>query len=61
MRLSRREQEICKLLLSGRSVPEAAALLDIRHSTAETYVKRAFAKLGVRTRGELFDWALLDG
>ncbi|WGY69679.1 helix-turn-helix transcriptional regulator [Burkholderia cepacia] len=61
VRLSRREQEICKLLLSGRSVPEAAALLDIRHSTAETYVKRAFAKLGLRTRGELFDWALLDG
>ncbi|MCA3849067.1 MAG: LuxR family transcriptional regulator, partial [Burkholderia sp.] len=28
--------------------------------TAESYVKRAFAKLGVRTRRELFDWVLVD-
>jgi DNA-binding CsgD family transcriptional regulator len=61
VRLSRREHEICKLLLCGRSVPEASQQLDVKLSTAESYVKRAFAKLGVRTRCELFDWALVDG
>ncbi|WP_179401950.1 helix-turn-helix transcriptional regulator [Burkholderia guangdongensis] len=61
VRLSRREYEICKLMLSGRSVPEAASHLDIKFSTAESYVKRAFVKLGVHTRRELFDWALVSG
>ncbi|TCW83087.1 LuxR family transcriptional regulator [Burkholderia sp. SRS-46] len=61
VRLSRREHEICRLLLCGRSVPEAAQQLDVKLSTAESYVKRAFAKLGVRTRRELFDWVLVDG
>ncbi|EGD05768.1 LuxR superfamily regulatory protein [Burkholderia sp. TJI49] len=60
VQLSRREHEICRLLLCGRSVPEAAQQLDVKLSTAESYVKRAFAKLGVRTRRELFDWVLVD-
>nr|WP_175803149.1 helix-turn-helix transcriptional regulator [Burkholderia anthina] len=60
VQLSRREHEICKLLLCGRSVPEAAQQLDVKLSTAESYVKRAFAKLGVRTRRELFDWVMVD-
>jgi DNA-binding CsgD family transcriptional regulator len=38
-------------------VPEAATRLELRVSTAESYVKRAFAKLGLRTKGELFAWA----
>ncbi|WP_236002077.1 response regulator transcription factor [Paraburkholderia elongata] len=59
VQLSRREYEICKLLLNGRTIPDAAAHLDVKLSTAESYVKRAFAKLSVRTRRELFDWALL--
>ncbi|NPT47884.1 LuxR family transcriptional regulator [Paraburkholderia sp. 1N] len=57
IRLSRREHEICKLLLTGKTVPEAATRLELRVSTAESYVKRAFAKLGLRTKGELFAWA----
>ncbi|MGS0896765.1 helix-turn-helix transcriptional regulator [Burkholderia stagnalis] len=60
VQLSRREHEICRLMLCGRSVPEAAQQLDVKLSTAESYVKRAFAKLGVRTRRELFDWVLVD-
>ena len=55
--LSQRERELCKLLLSRWSVPEAASQLDIKLSTAKTYVGRAFAKLGVNSRKELFDWA----
>lgn len=58
VQLSRREYEICKLLLSGRTIPDAASQRDVRLSTAESYVKRAFAKLSVRTKRELFEWAL---
>lgn len=58
VQLSRREYEICKLLLNGRTIPDAASHLDVKLSTAECYVKRAFGKLGIRTKRELFDWAL---
>ncbi len=57
IRLSRREYEICKCLLSGQTIPECAQSLDLRTSTAESYVKRAFAKLGVRTKWQLLQWA----
>ncbi|MFM0500836.1 helix-turn-helix transcriptional regulator [Paraburkholderia caffeinilytica] len=60
VQLSRREYEICKLLLNGRTIPDAAEQLEIKLSTAESYVKRAFAKLGVRTKRELFEWALAE-
>ena len=38
--VSRREHEICRLMPGGRSVPEAAQQLDVKLSTAESYVKR---------------------
>jgi Response regulator containing a CheY-like receiver domain and an HTH DNA-binding domain len=60
VQLSRREHEICKLLLNGRTIPDAADHLDVKLSTAESYVKRAFAKLGIRTKRELFEWALAE-
>lgn len=55
--LSQRERELCKLILNRWSVPQAASHLGIKLSTAKTYVERAFVKLGVRNRGELFAWA----
>jgi len=57
IRLSRREHEICKLLLTGKTVPETAQRLELQVSTAESYAKRAFTKIGVRTKRELFAWA----
>lgn len=54
--LSRREYETCKQLLSGRTVPETADILGVRASSVECYVKRAFLKLGVHTKRELFAW-----
>ncbi|MVW79088.1 helix-turn-helix transcriptional regulator [Bordetella sp. 02P26C-1] len=54
--LSRREYETCVHLISGKTVPESAAILGVRPSTAESYMKRAFAKLGVRTKRELIMW-----
>ncbi|MBR8496953.1 helix-turn-helix transcriptional regulator, partial [Burkholderia cenocepacia] len=56
VKLSKREYETCKHLLSGKTVPEAAAILGVRVASAESYVKRAFAKLGVRTKRELAAW-----
>lgn len=56
IRLSKREYEICAHLITGRTVPEAAQILGVRTATAESYVKRAFAKLGVRTKRELIAW-----
>lgn len=54
--LSKREYEICAHLITGKTVPEAAEIVGVRAATAETYVKRAFAKLGVRTKRELVAW-----
>ncbi|MFD1559371.1 helix-turn-helix transcriptional regulator [Paraburkholderia silviterrae] len=56
VRLSKREYEICAHLITGKTVPEAAEIVGVRAATAETYVKRAFAKLGVRTKRELVAW-----
>ena len=35
---------------------ETAEFLGVRVASAESYVKRAFAKLGVRTKRELAAW-----
>ncbi|MDY7116075.1 LuxR C-terminal-related transcriptional regulator [Halomonas sp. SSL-5] len=51
--LSRRERELCLLLLHGHTLKTAAAELEIALSTAETFRKRAYAKLGVRSKAEL--------
>ncbi|WP_322047490.1 helix-turn-helix transcriptional regulator [Paraburkholderia sp. J67] len=56
VKLSKREYEICAHLITGKTVPESAEILGVRPATAESYVKRAFAKLGVRTKRELIGW-----
>lgn len=52
-RLSERERQLCLYLLRGHTLKTAAAELDVALSTAETYRKRAYAKLGVRSRAGL--------
>lgn len=51
--LSRRERELSLLLLHGHTLKTAAAELDIALSTAETFRKRAYAKLGVHSKTDL--------
>lgn len=51
--LTERERQVCAGLLRGRTLPQLADMLGIRTSTARTYQQRAFARLGVRNRGEL--------
>jgi LuxR family transcriptional regulator, activator of tox operons len=57
VRLSKREYESCRHLIAGRTVPETAGILGVRQTSAESYVQRAFAKLGVRTKRDLVLWA----
>ncbi|WP_179400833.1 helix-turn-helix transcriptional regulator [Burkholderia guangdongensis] len=54
--LSKREYELCRHLIGGRSVAETAGMLGVQLTSAQTYVKRAFVKLGVRTKRELIAW-----
>ncbi|MEQ5855241.1 helix-turn-helix transcriptional regulator [Halomonas sp. EF61] len=51
--LSERERALCLHLLRGHSLKSAARTLDIAPSTAETYRKRAYAKLGVSSKDGL--------
>ncbi|WP_416138692.1 response regulator transcription factor [Halomonas sp. HK25] len=51
--LSARERQLCLHLLRGHTLKTAAAELDVALSTAETYRKRAYAKLGVRSKAGL--------
>ena len=55
--LTPREEEILRLLVSGRSNPEIAEALYISRATARTHVSNILAKLGVGSRTEAADVA----
>lgn len=58
IRLSPRERAACHHTLEGRSAHQIAESLSVRDSTVKTYLDRAFAKLEIRTRADLFSWCL---
>ncbi|SCK29803.1 LuxR C-terminal-related transcriptional regulator [Vogesella sp. LIG4] len=58
IRLSPRELSICHCLLLGLSSSRIAEQLAVRPSSVKTYVERAFLKLGVSSRAELYAWSL---
>ncbi|WP_163557835.1 helix-turn-helix transcriptional regulator [Halomonas sp. NO4] len=51
--LSERERQLCLYLLRGHTLKTAARELEVAVSTAETYRKRAYAKLGVPSKARL--------
>lgn len=51
--LSAREAAVVGSVLSGRTIAETAAAFNIAESTAVTYRRRAYAKMGVESRAEL--------
>lgn len=51
--LSRCEVRLCDALLAGRTLPEAAAHLNISRNTAKTHLARIFDKTGVRSQNGL--------
>ena len=53
--LSKREAEVLPLALRGRTSERIASELYIAKSTADTHLRRIYAKCGVHTRQELID------
>ncbi|TCO44956.1 DNA-binding CsgD family transcriptional regulator [Kribbella antiqua] len=51
--LTTREREICLEIISGHTTAEIADRLSISPHTIQDHLKSAFAKVGVRSRGEL--------
>jgi DNA-binding CsgD family transcriptional regulator len=51
--LSAREMQVCKLLVGGLKVKDAALQLNISTRTALMHTRNAYLKLEVRDRGEL--------
>ena len=59
--LSRREQEVLRLLRDGLSIPAIAMAMFISHSTAKTYVARLYDKLGAANRAQALMTAMHYG
>jgi DNA-binding NarL/FixJ family response regulator len=59
--LSTRERQVLQLLAEGKSMKEAAALLDISPRTVEFHKYRIMELLGVRTNAELVQHAMKLG
>ena len=59
--LSRREGEVLRLLAQGHTNQEAAEHLAVSVKTIETHRKRLSEKLGLKSRAELFRFALERG
>ena len=59
--LSPREQEIARMVAQGYPNKTIAAVLDISSWTVSTYLRRIFAKLGVRSRAAMVARVLEEG
>jgi non-specific serine/threonine protein kinase len=59
--LSRREREVLRLLVEGRTNPEIADALFISHGTVRNHVSNIFTKLGVESRTAAATFALRHG
>lgn len=51
--LSKREAEVCKLLLEGYTLRQVSAILSIAYSTVNTYCTSTYRKLNINSRTEL--------
>ena len=59
-RLSRREEEVVRLLVDGKSVQEIAEQLSISYNTADTHLKNIHRKLGVSNSRSVISIALRE-
>ena len=60
-KLSRREEEVLRLLVKGYLGKEIAARLSLSVKTVETYRSRISGKLGISGRAELLQYAMKNG
>ena len=56
--LSDREFEVLRLIASGKTVSESAAVLSLSDSTISTYRGRILEKMGMKTNAELIHYAI---
>src|SRR5215210_7258694 len=56
--LSDREFEVMRLIASGKTVGEIAAMLSLSDSTISTYRARVLEKMGMKTNAELTHYAI---
>lgn len=56
--LSPSEGRIVEMLLAGNETGRIAQIMDVSLETVRSHLKRAYQKMGVRSRGELFAQAL---
>jgi LuxR family maltose regulon positive regulatory protein len=56
-RLTQREIEVLEIMASGKSIKEMAIILMISMSTAKTYVKRIYKKLGIHSKNAMLEYA----
>lgn len=54
--LSEMERKVLKHLVDGLTIKDAAVRLGIAFSTADTYVRRIYNKIGVRSRAAAVVW-----
>lgn len=59
--LSRREQEVLRLIVDGQSNPQIAETLHLSTNTIKTHVRSIFNKLGVEHRLQAAVFALRQG
>ncbi|MDD2393817.1 MAG: helix-turn-helix transcriptional regulator, partial [Eubacteriales bacterium] len=52
--LSKRETEVCTLLLQSYTLRQISAILSISYNTVNTYCTSLYRKLGINSRSELF-------
>jgi two-component system, NarL family, response regulator NreC len=59
--LSRREQEVLRMLAYGHTLKEIASRLNVSRKSIETYRVRSREKLGLQTRADIVRYALETG
>ena len=57
--LTRREQQVLALMISGQDINSIAQILGVKRSTVVAHKKHMFLKCGVHTTSQLVVWAML--
>ena len=59
--ISRRESDVLKLVVLGRSNQEIAETLFLSINSVKTYIRSAYRKIGVASRSRAIVWAIQHG